>query len=201
MGSGRPRGFSVDDAVDGAMGLFWRNGYRGTTTREIEAAAGIAPSSLYRAFGSKEGVLAAAVERYLGLIRTALVDPLAEAPDGLDAVDRFLAGLGEWLRADGVRGCLVSRLMAEGLASDPVLGPPMGLYRADIRAAIAAALRRAAAAGEIPAGTVAARTQVIVAAVLGMNLAAQSGWPLGAHRDLTEGVRAEVAAWRTAAPL
>lgn len=198
MTRGRPRGFAVDDAAAGAMRLFWRRGYRSTTTRDVEGALGIAPSSLYRAFGSKEGLLDAALARYLAEIRAALITPLATSGDGLDALDRFLAGLGDWLTADGGRGCMVSRLMAEGPRPSRAVDDRLTAHRAELRAAVTGALERAARAGEIPEGTVGSRTSLVVAAVLGMNLAAQSGWDPEAHRALTRDVREEVLRWRAA---
>jgi AcrR family transcriptional regulator len=52
--------------IDVALGLFATEGYRGTTTRKIEEAAGLTPGAggMYRHFRSKEDLLLAAVERY-----------------------------------------------------------------------------------------------------------------------------------------
>jgi AcrR family transcriptional regulator len=52
--------------IDVALGLFAADGYRGTTTRKIEEAAGLTPGAggMYRHFRSKEDLLLAAVERY-----------------------------------------------------------------------------------------------------------------------------------------
>jgi AcrR family transcriptional regulator len=65
--------------IDAALELFASEGYRGTTIRKIEEAAGLTPGAggLYRHFRSKEELLLAAVDRY-----RADVDAfLARAPD------------------------------------------------------------------------------------------------------------------------
>jgi AcrR family transcriptional regulator len=53
--------------VTEAMRLFAERGYRGTTVGDIEEASGLAPRAggLYRHFESKEGVLAAGIERHV----------------------------------------------------------------------------------------------------------------------------------------
>jgi AcrR family transcriptional regulator len=52
--------------IDVALTLFASEGYRGTTIRKIEKAAGLTPGAggLYRHFRSKEELLLAAVDRY-----------------------------------------------------------------------------------------------------------------------------------------
>jgi TetR/AcrR family transcriptional repressor of nem operon len=64
---GRTREFDVDVAVTRAMELFWRQGYDGTATRDLTAGLGIGQGSLYAAFGSKEGLFVAALDRYIDL--------------------------------------------------------------------------------------------------------------------------------------
>ncbi|GJD48628.1 HTH-type transcriptional repressor ComR [Methylobacterium crusticola] len=64
MAMGRPRSFDKDRALDEAMEVFWRHGYDGATLAELTKAMGIKPPSLYAAFGSKEGLLKAALDRY-----------------------------------------------------------------------------------------------------------------------------------------
>lgn len=56
-----------DRIIDAAMQMFGRQGYRGTSVAQIEAAAGLAPGAggLYHHFRKKEDVLAAGIERHL----------------------------------------------------------------------------------------------------------------------------------------
>ena len=60
----RPRGAPRVLLLDAARGLFGRQDYRGTTTREIAQAAGVTEHLLFRHFGSKAA-----------LFREALVQP------------------------------------------------------------------------------------------------------------------------------
>jgi AcrR family transcriptional regulator len=71
--------------IDAALTLFARDGYRGTTIRGIEEAAGLTPGAggLYRHFRSKEALLMAAVERY----RADVAAFLAKAPEVMELGD------------------------------------------------------------------------------------------------------------------
>lgn len=61
---GQGRKFDVDTALDQAMYAFWEHGYEGTSVAVLTAAMKINPPSLYSAFGGKEGVFFAAIDRY-----------------------------------------------------------------------------------------------------------------------------------------
>src|SRR6266852_2957089 len=64
----RARIFDVDQAIDQALQLFWRNGYEGTTVSDLTAALRINRPSLYAAFGSKEELFRRALERYIAAV-------------------------------------------------------------------------------------------------------------------------------------
>ena len=185
----------MDDALDAAMRTFWHRGYRTTTTRDLERAMGLGQASISRAFGSKADLVDAALERYLLALRVALLDPLRDGPGGLAAIDRFLADLSDWHRADGGRGCMVGRLMCEGAGTDPRIAARVADYRTILRAALDAALARAVEAGEIPAGGLEERRDLVVAVVLGLNLAIQAGYDPVAQEALVRAGRAQVAGW------
>ncbi len=102
-----PRTFDRDQAIDIAMRLFWRHGYEGVSLNDLTAAIGVAPPSLYAAFGSKAGLYREALDRYFGLrgpvwdIRTATT--LQETIETLlhKAIDAVTDPAGE-------RGCMIS---------------------------------------------------------------------------------------------
>ncbi len=110
---GRPREFDMGKALDEAMEVFWRHGYEGATIAELTGAMGINPPSLYAAFGSKEGLLKAALERYSQKRKECMADVL-EAPTAREVVERLLLKLAD-LQTDPANppGCL---LVAGGLA-------------------------------------------------------------------------------------
>jgi AcrR family transcriptional regulator len=65
VASGRPREFDLNNALDKALAVFWRNGYEGSSIADLTEAMGINPPSLYAAFGNKEGLFRKALDRYI----------------------------------------------------------------------------------------------------------------------------------------
>ncbi|MEQ1570093.1 MAG: helix-turn-helix domain-containing protein [Myxococcota bacterium] len=62
---GRPKDFAVDPALEQAMLVFWRHGYRSTSVRDLCEVMGIGAGSFYGTFGSKAELFRRALGRYL----------------------------------------------------------------------------------------------------------------------------------------
>ncbi|GAA0410365.1 TetR/AcrR family transcriptional regulator [Cocleimonas flava] len=78
MSAGRKRTFDKDEALDKAMRVFWKNGYSGTSLSDLTTELGINKPSLYAAFGNKEKLFEAALERYLSEYASPLSQTLSE---------------------------------------------------------------------------------------------------------------------------
>ncbi|WP_390623449.1 TetR/AcrR family transcriptional regulator [Subtercola endophyticus] len=80
---GRPREFDLDEAIDQAVEVFWRQGYEGATLDNLTAAMGISRPSLYAAFGNKGDTFKLAVARYaeidMAYVGEAIAQPAARA--------------------------------------------------------------------------------------------------------------------------
>src|ERR1700722_6789678 len=61
---GRPREFDLDRALERAMLVFWRKGYEGALMSDLPASLGVTKPSLYAAFGAKEQLFRAVLDRY-----------------------------------------------------------------------------------------------------------------------------------------
>ncbi|HEY4239542.1 MAG TPA: TetR/AcrR family transcriptional regulator [Kofleriaceae bacterium] len=88
----RPREFDIDAALDGAMRIFWRNGYAGTSMDDLTTELGIVKPSLYNAFGNKRQLFDQALERYATRSRAKLDDAIAE-PTAARVAARYLHSL------------------------------------------------------------------------------------------------------------
>ena len=109
---GGPRTFDRDQAVDIAMRLFWRHGYEGVSLNDLTAAIGIAPPSLYAAFGSKAGLYREALDRYSGLPRA--LSNIGETASLLETVETLLnRAVDAVTDPDEERGCMISSGMIQ----------------------------------------------------------------------------------------
>lgn len=105
---GRPRAFDPIEVADAAVDVFWRRGYAGATTRVLEAELDLTQSSIYNTFGSKSGLMDAALERYEERFAEALLASLSlPERQGAAAIDEFLDAIVAWVGDPDRPGCLM----------------------------------------------------------------------------------------------
>jgi AcrR family transcriptional regulator len=136
-----PRTFDRDKAIDTAMRLFWRHGYEGVSLNDLTSAIGVAPPSLYAAFGSKAGLYREALDRYFG-IQGALTD-LGVTTTLPQAVESMLQNAVDAVTSpEGERGCMVSSGMVNCAPEHLALARELTARRDDMRNSISTALLR-----------------------------------------------------------
>jgi len=105
---GRPRGFDEQQALDAALAVFWRNGYQAASMAELTQAMGISKPSLYAAFGNKEQLFLAALQRYREQQVVKHAEVLAAEPDLRRAMRAFLRSVAGMLTSEELPGgCMV----------------------------------------------------------------------------------------------
>jgi AcrR family transcriptional regulator len=119
--SPRPRRAAADSrahVLEVAHELFYWQGIRGTGVDAIAAAAGVAPTTLYRLFASKDELVGAYVERAAEAYRAWFDDALGPAEDPARVrIRRLFDALDEQVQPDRCRGCPF--LMALSELPDP----------------------------------------------------------------------------------
>ncbi|GCB47296.1 tetR family transcriptional regulator [Streptomyces sp. NL15-2K] len=147
----RTREFDTEAAVSRAMELFWTRGYEATSVRDLTQHLGIGQGSLYAAFGDKDGLYRAALERYRTTLAAAALRSLEEGADARSAIRTLLV---ERIRIaveqDG-RGCLVVNAACERLPEDSSVRRIVRDMQDAIRDALTEVLRVAGERGEIAA--------------------------------------------------
>jgi AcrR family transcriptional regulator len=102
----RPRDFDEGQAVEAALKTFWRYGYDGSSLSDLLSATGVARSSFYRTFDSKQALFDRCVDLYHAKY-LAFRDRALEAPTATELLARLLHGLVELhTNPDTPPGCL-----------------------------------------------------------------------------------------------
>ncbi|MGR9251203.1 TetR/AcrR family transcriptional regulator [Rhizobium leguminosarum] len=136
---GGPRKFDRDEAVHTAMRLFWRHGYEGVSLNDLTAAIGVAPPSLYAAFGSKAGLYRETLDRYFGMPGALTnLGATCDLPQTVDLM--LLKAIDAVTSSDGERGCMVSSGMLQTAPEHAKLAEELAERRSAMRATIATIL-------------------------------------------------------------
>lgn len=106
----RPRSFDLDTALDGAMDIFWRQGYTATNLPDLLTAMGLTRGSFYKAFTDKESAYLAALDQYDQKVVDRAVEALADCNGSTSADCLGLLFSGS---KDPGRGCFICNAMVE----------------------------------------------------------------------------------------
>ena len=187
MAMGRPRSFDRDAALEAAMEVFWRHGYDGATLAELTKAMGIKPPSLYAAFGNKEGLLKAALDRYTQKRAEHMAGILA-APTARQVAERLLFGIAD-VQTDPANppGCLlVQGGLACGAGSQNIPSE-LAARRAHTETELRDRFDQARQDGDLPASAdPAALARFLSSVTAGMGVMAASGSDRVALREVAE---------------
>jgi TetR/AcrR family transcriptional regulator, copper-responsive repressor len=196
---GRPRSFDLDAATAAALRALWTKGYEATTVEDLVEATGLSTSSLYAAFGSKHGVLQAALARY-DRDRDDLLGPLERGTEGLDDLRGFLDRVRQGVTDPGSPGCFMVNTATEVAPRDGRIAEHAHRYRERVRDAVADTLRRATDRGELPpmgSEEILGRARLLQAALYGAQVAARSRASREALATV-DAVERQVEQWATA---
>jgi AcrR family transcriptional regulator len=187
MRTGRPRSFCTETALDRAMTVFWRKGYEGASLHDLTEAMEINPPSLYSAFGNKEGLFRAVLERY-DERRKGLMDRVLAAPDAKSVARLFLEGVAAFaIDTSGLNppGCL---LVQSGLScSDEEIPDVLAQHRAEKERALRERFERDRKEGGLPKSSdPATLARYLVAMANGLCVQAAAGANAKQLRDVAE---------------
>jgi TetR/AcrR family transcriptional repressor of nem operon len=147
--------FDKEEALKNAMELFWRKGFNGTSTRDLEKATGLGTSSVYNSFGSKEALFFEALQYYLEAEQSQLRKSINGSPSALKALRAlFECMLQEDSTVDGqIRGCFLVNSITELANQHPRLNQFATDARTGTIAILKELIQKAQEQHEIPAGS------------------------------------------------
>ncbi|MGV9286258.1 TetR/AcrR family transcriptional regulator [Streptomyces sp. NPDC003719] len=150
----RTKEFDPDAALGAALELFWRRGYEATSMSDLVEHLGVGRASIYATFGNKRELYLKALERYEQGLLPELLEELARPGPALPGVRSLVRRYAaEATAEDGRgRGCFVTNTAAELAPHDPVAARRVERNWDRLETVLHAALTRARAQGELPAG-------------------------------------------------
>lgn len=172
---GRSATYDKDKVLKAAMDLFWARGYHMTSLKDLERVLDMRPGSIYAAFGSKEALFRAALDRYAAAGRSALEEALAQSGSSIAGIAAHVRMFGGIVRGDlSSRACMLVKTLLETPDDEPELRRLVEDMMRQTETAFAEAFRAARDAGEIAPDAdpdqLAARLQ---AAIFGLRAYAQ----------------------------
>jgi AcrR family transcriptional regulator len=152
--------------IGAARGLFARNGFRGTGTSDIAAAAGCSEPVIYKHFASKQALFAAVLEDSTRMMGERFAAAAAEGGDLFTAYLRFVRGLmGDPKVAEVAR----LRYLALTLTNEPEIRSSLSHMMSAWHAGVSGAVAEGQAVGRIRAD---ADVESVSMLFLGLGLAA-----------------------------
>ena len=146
--------FDYGQAVDRAMGLFWHNGYAGTSLRELLRVMGIGEGSFYNSFKSKKRLYTACLDRYEeteGAKRGRALMSAATASQGIRALFGVVLDCLDDPQTPS-RLCMMAAMVSEEVLADAELRRRVEEGTSKLVERIAERLDRDRAAGVLPDG-------------------------------------------------
>ena len=188
---GRPAEFDRERVIRGAVTLFWHDGLQRVSLENIEERLGIGRSTLYNSFGGKDGLYRSAVKSYLDGTNEAIFSVALQGTAGLEDLVALLKRQQAVLTNPGnPRGCLIVNAMTTSDHPEEA-----EQYLQLLTEAIATALSRAAAMGEIRSSEVGKLTSALRTSMVGANIAAKSGATVVELDEVFAGLIHNVRSW------
>lgn len=175
----RPLSYDANAVVNAAMQAFWGGGVSGTSVDDLLRATGLSRSSLYNSFGSREGLMQAATERYAQW-QSAAIRKLFSRRSLEEAMMAMLMEAAT-SNYDG-RGCLLVNAVGE-LHECPGAGlEAVQAALAEVAATLESAIRGAAPErDDVPQLCVA-----VMAAIAGLRTMQRAALPLPLRREAAQ---------------
>lgn len=173
---GRPRGFEEGAALDAAMMLFWRKGYRDTSLADLVAAMGVPRASIYQVFGDKRALFIKCLDLYGARFSQRMKQVMAGEPDGRRALATILNASADRLTsAAGPAGCLRCDATVALMGTDAALDKALIVANARYLKNMQKLCRRSTRDGALSAETAKRLPIFITAFVAGMVTLARGG--------------------------
>ncbi len=146
----RSKEYDRQDVIEKAAGVFYGRGYEATSMSDLVAATQLNTASMYKEFGSKEGLYESALDQYRERHIHALISEMEDEPS-LGALKRYLEQLESYATSEGFAGCLLMNNLAEKEAVPDGAVDRVRKLCFDLEVVVENCLRKAVESGDLPA--------------------------------------------------
>ena len=169
---GRPPKFDREAAVEVAMNEIWRKGLEASSAKALSARLGIARSSFYNAFGSRNGLFKEALDLYFSRTPDRVLADVGADASVLEVLTGMFREVCRVRAADPeAKGCMAINCVAELVGVDEALGPVLEKAVLHSLDRLESLLRQAAANGEIDdSGDLRQKALALQNLLIGLNL-------------------------------
>jgi AcrR family transcriptional regulator len=115
----RPKEFDREVVLETAKEIFWRKGYKGTSTEDLRLAMGIGRQSFYDSFGGKRQIFIEVLRRYNADGIQSAIARLSEAPSPVAGLSDLLLSFSKEKPRRRALGCMGVAAMCDLGISDP----------------------------------------------------------------------------------
>ncbi|WP_411032067.1 TetR/AcrR family transcriptional regulator [Spongiimicrobium sp. 3-5] len=118
--------------IETASRLFYYEGYNQTGINQIIEEAGVAKSSMYQSFRSKEDIAVAYLQQRHFNWMGALSDFVSTRPSNKDKVLACFDFMAKWLKQDGYRGCGFQNIITDLPAEQGKIRDQTALHKNEV---------------------------------------------------------------------
>ncbi len=168
--------FDVDEALTGAMQVFWSQGYEATSTQDLLDRMGINRGSLYDTFGSKRELFLSALSHYQATYQHEKIADAVRGRNPRETIQAFFSGLAsEALTEEGRSGCLLVNTALELAPHDAEIAEIVETALREMESFFATTIEQGQSNGDIPDHVDAAdAARVLLALLIGLRVLARS---------------------------
>lgn len=176
----RPREFDEAQALDKAMEVFWRQGYKNTSLDDLLDAMGIQRGSFYNAFGSKKETYVRTLDRYADfMVHGGPYTAAATAEPGIAVLRALFESYVDSVTGkQALRGCFFALVSQEHRGDDPEIQQAVARGLSRMRGVVQRSVEAAQAAGDLPAEVPPEELALLFMSLAwGMHVMAEAGMP------------------------
>lgn len=142
----RPRNIDPLPSAQSAMELFWEQGFHATSIDDLVTHTGASRHSLYRDFGSKDGLYLTAFDIYRERVTSPALASVETPGADLAAIFAYLEFRVASAERHGLpgRGCFVANAMTETAPASPEVAAKVAAHLDRLQTAFAAAIANTA---------------------------------------------------------